>query len=970
MSWLLASLRRLRHDRLAFVGTALVVGLTAALAGGLPGLFQQVSADSIHGAISDLAPADRVVQMDQTDTGGTTEAPEPTYVDLSDVAAKADKLRATFPAPLPAVLGPSTYVVETPSYQALQGTALTAELRLRIMQGVDDHIRYVAGHAPGGTVGSAPDILAGTTGGDEGTPIEGQQTVDQVEVAVSHAAATKLGLKVGDTVFLAVQSALDPLAEGRPLSVKVVGIFEPRDTADAYWIDDERVLDWTLREFSINVTYVQATFLISPDLYPWLVTDSRAGFGPQVAPRRIEWRFPAEPQRLAPSALEPTVRALRRLQAVYPQGNEEGTGVVLDTHLLDRLVALQVPWQAAGAVLLVAGLGAAAVAVASLGLLILLAADPRRRTLLLERERGASAGQVLLAALVEGLLLALPAAAVGAVVVHLLLPAADVGLVVGGAAVVALLTVGLELAVVLPTILGPPRQPGREARIARRPTPRRLVFEGLAVVLAAAGAIMLHDRGLQAGAGTAVSGAAGVAVPTTVVGTGGPDLFLVIVPIIVGLAVALVAVRLAPLPMAGLARLSARRPGLGPVLAARRAARDSGAARILLIILATATLGGFASATILALDQSATRQAWHDVGAAYRVEPAADPLASIPALPDDFQPLQLPGVSQAVTAFVGPVAFPQGGAQQLLVALDPVAYERVAEGTPAAIAWPAAMLAAPAGQAASPSATAPATGSAATTQPLPALIAASNGSPFALSVGQTFQVIIGSNTVDVRAVGQLTTFPGLPAGRPFIILSRPQVEAVAPGRLRAPTTAFLRAPAADRAALTAALATAAPETRLVSQSAEAAALGGQPVVGVVSAGTVSLALLALLYAALAIVAASILAASRRAAETAHLATLGLSIGQAPRMLLAEYGPPALLAVLAGLALGLGLFAYLEPGLGLAGILGTTSIAPPGLDLGLVGLLVVLIGAILVLGVALGAPVQRRVAAEAVRRGLT
>ena len=153
-----------------------------------------------------------------------------------------------------------------------------------------------------------------------------------------------------------------------------------------------------------------------------------------------------------------------------------------------------------------------------------------------------------------------------------------------------------------------------------------------------------------------------------------------------------------------------------------------------------------------------------------------------------------------------------------------------------------------------------------------------------------------------------------------------------------------------------------------SQAAEAATLGSQGVVQVVSAGVVVLAGVALLYAALAIIAAFALTAAARADETAQLATLGLSDRQSRSMLFVEFGPPVVLAVMAGWALGLGLFSYLAPGLGLAAILGVLVTASPSVDALQLGLLAVLIGGILWLGVALGALAQRRAAWAAIRRG--
>jgi hypothetical protein len=154
-----------------------------------------------------------------------------------------------------------------------------------------------------------------------------------------------------------------------------------------------------------------------------------------------------------------------------------------------------------------------------------------------------------------------------------------------------------------------------------------------------------------------------------------------------------------------------------------------------------------------------------------------------------------------------------------------------------------------------------------------------------------------------------------------------------------------------------------------AQSNEAARLAAQPVVGVVTGGVIALLAVALVYATLAVIASFVLAASSRALETAQLSTLGLSGRTAGSMLLVEHGPPVLLATIGGTALGLGLFAFLAPGLGFETILGVLQTAPPGLDPIQIALLGLGVAAILAIGVALGGPAQRRAAWAAARRGL-
>lgn len=968
MAWLVASLQRLRRDRLAFTGLAVLVLMTALAAAGLPRIFERVSTDSVHAALTDLPSTDRQLVLSQVD-----EATAPRYGDWGAVQTEGAQLRATFPDPLPALLGTTTAIVETPSYRALGGTSLAAELRLRIMEGVSGHIRYVAGRAPTGATAAVPNPLGSSGSGGIALPGSRGPNVLQLEGSVSAAAAQKLGLHVGSSVFMAPDGTLDPLSGGSALSVKIVGTFEADHPTDPYWTDDARVVGWTLREFSSNVTFVQSTFLLAPDAYaalinPLLAQPDLASGDELVAPsRRLTWRYPADPALVQPGQLDALVAGLRRLEGTYPSGTGlPGSQPALQTSLLNRLVALEAPWNAAEQVLVVAGIGAAGVAIATLGLVILVVSEERRRTLVLQRERGASGGQAVTAIVLEGALMALPAALLAALVVLILLPGGGDGATVLLSVAVAVLTVLLQLGVLVRSLFGPPRGPGREATPVRSVSARRLVLEALVVLLAILGAVTLRDRGLSATTGAVISGAAGVAEPTSVVPGGGPDLFLAAVPALVGVAAALIALRIVPFLIGGLARLVAFRRDLGPTLAARRAARSPGATRVLLIMLMTATLGAFAFATVLHLQRTADLQAWQDVGASARIDGGADRLSGRSPLPVGLDLAGVAGVSAVATATIGPVAFATGGPQQLLVAIDPAAYETVLAGAPVAVSWPAAMLGAP-GSGASGAAGGPGSAS----DPLPAVVASAQATgPFGLRTGDPFVLSLGARNVTFRVVGLLVRLPGLPAGQPFIVVSRPQLQAADPDGLGEPTSAFVRLAPEGLSGLRTALKAAAPQAVLTVQSAEAASLAQRPVVRVVEAGVLALAALAALYATLAVLAAFLLAASARAAETAHLAILGLSDRQAQAMLLVEYGPVTLLAVLGGAVLGLGLFAYLEPGLGFGAIVGAVQTAPPGVDAAGLGLLVVMAAAILVLGVTLGAPAQRRAASMAVRQGLT
>lgn len=965
MSWLIDPFRRIRHGRIAFLGVTVLVGITTFLAAAGPLAFERIAQQGVEQALAAIPSADRAIVLSRTDRSFASGNQPPT--DLAGVDAEGATFFEGFPPSLAAVLAPATVVVETPSYQVSEGTSLATEMRLRIMEGAGDHVRLDTGRAPTAQLGSVPDPL------HTADPGEDVPMIPQFEAEISKAAADKLGLTVGSSLTLVPQTGLDPLAGGSAIAVKIVGIFEAADAADPYWIEDARVTGFTLREISSNDTDVQSTVLVAPETYSTLVTgigfQGATSGGITIAPpsRRVSWRYATDASLLHPADIEAVVAGLRRLEAIYPLSALNPDAPSLQTGLLRQLVALQGPWNATGAVLALAAIGAATVALVCLALVIAMTGDERRRVFLLQRERGASLIQALAAILVEAILVSIPTAIVGAILAIRLVPEGDDRWAIGGAAAVAGATIFLEILAVLRAVVGKAPTPGRTAVARPGVRARRLVFEGVVVALAIFGAETLRQRGLQ-GAGSAPAGGGVGAVratlePTSTAGTAGADPFLVLVPVLVGIAAGIVVTRLAPFPLAAIAWLSARGRGFGSVLAARRAARAPWASRVLLIILPIATLGAFASATLVHLDRTAQLQSWQDVGAAYRLDAGPDRLVGGYLLPTDFDPSRIAGVTAAVRAHLEPIGI-IGGGQRELVAIDLAAYVQMLSGSPVALSVPAAILAAPAATAAG----APIPGS--TDAPLPAIVSAgSAGTRRELAVGDVFQLEVETKPISFRVVAIRDAFPGVPAGQSFFVVSWPQLDAAAPARLPFVTSYFLAAPPEAAAALQAAVHQVLPDAIVSGRASRAAALSGQSVVGVLSAGILALAAIALLYAALAVVAAFILTAAARADEAAHLSTLGLTDRQSRWMLFPEFGPPVVLGALAGTALGLGLFAYLSPGLGFDVILGVLQTAPPGIDAGQIGLLVGLIGAILVLGVALGAPAQRRAAWASVRRGL-
>ncbi len=96
----------------------------------------------------------------------------------------------------------------------------------------------------------------------------------------------------------------------------------------------------------------------------------------------------------------------------------------------------------------------------------------------------------------------------------------------------------------------------------------------------------------------------------------------------------------------------------------------------------------------------------------------------------------------------------------------------------------------------------------------------------------------------------------------------------------------------------------------------------------------------------------------------------MSEDQGLRLQLVEHGPTIVISFLLGIALGLGVFIVLRPGLGLEGIIGSRVDVPPSVDL--TGLAIVAIVVLVVSGLAfaIAAVLSRAVTpASVARRGV-
>jgi putative ABC transport system permease protein len=925
MSPLLLWLRRLRVDRLPLLVLALTVLLTAGLAAAAPMLAVRGAADALAAQLQRAGPAERSVvvtagQLLQTD-------------DASELLDEGARLAGAFDAQLPpgvaAVLDPPSMAIETEDYDvAVQGippNPFRRSLLLLARDGADAHIQLTEGRLPHAITIIPP--LPVTSQLDPPNPA----TVE-LELAISEATAAAMGIQLGDHLDMVESGRFGGVTfpdRAEPVVIgEVVGIFTVPDPEEPFWAGERRLVapnggDASAAGAALVTTDELGTLLTA---WPHIVT--------------FTFAYQGDGARIAAGSPERLTVGFNDLRADFA-GLDVGTflPVELRTGIPGLLAAYLAGERQAFLLLSLVGLGVAGIAVAALVLLGVLLADRRRAALVIQRERGAGAWQLLLPAVAEAALVCLPMALAGWLVARTLVPA-DAGdapfrLALGVAAVAVVACVVM----VVPVAVRDLRSLLRSGVAPEHPTMRRLVAEGLVVALAVIGLVFVRSRGI---AGTGDQG-------------GGLNAYLAGVPLLAGLAAGLVVLRVYPYPVRGLARLAGRLRGLVTPLALRRAGRAPGAVNVPLVaLLVAAALGAFGATVAASIERGQSLAAWRETGADYRVTSLTG------GLPTTIDIGSVPGVEAVASAWTDPdvpLVSSSGGADVMLVGIDPGELAAVTRGTPADPSLPPGLETAPAD-------------AGAPTAPIPALISANLGDfRRQVNVGERFELVITGDRYSFAGLESRTAFPGVPVGMRFVVVSRTVLAtALDLPELRAGTI-YVRGAEGLVDELRAEVGGSGEVASVVSRAEVAASLRDAPLVTTVTNGFLISLGVAALYVTLTLIVGLLLVAAARARDVAYLRTMGLSAGQTLRMAILEQVPPILIAVLAGAALGLGITALIGGALDLGAFAGADIAADMTIDwpiLGLAGAWLLVVAAI---GVTVGALAARRVdPARALRIG--
>jgi len=510
----------LRHARRGLVASLLMAALVAVsvfAVSAAPRAVAQLGTEEVRRTVAATPP----IVRDLRGVGrlglpvGLAGTPAPRLVAPTDgaIGLFLDDL----PEPVASMAGDPHWVASTPSADALRmdgepGTRFIVRLATDPLW--LEQVRIVSGDAP------AP------WAGDE------NEASDQppIDIAVSTATASESGLAVGD------------LLEYGLLELRVAGLYEPIDEADAYWAQFSDLLAPLVEREPGSTPTVRASVFVDPGSLGGLTTSVPDG-------SLVAW-IPLDGSPLT-AANAATVAAQLRAAVAADIALPYGGRLAFGTALADELD------EAMGRTATVAGL----LALGASGLLgVLLAVfalgvgsivDRRRPVLALARARGASGPEVRAAMALEGLAIAVPATALGIAAAAAAIPEP-----VGADAWALPIAVGLAVPVLFALLSGPrPFRAEREdARAGDRRT--RTIAELAVVGLAVVSIALLARRGID---------------PTD---AGGVDPLILLAPLLIAAALCIGALRLYPIPLRLVLAGRRGRDGAIALLGSARAVRS------------------------------------------------------------------------------------------------------------------------------------------------------------------------------------------------------------------------------------------------------------------------------------------------------------------------------------------------------------------------------------------------------------
>ncbi|MFG1943607.1 FtsX-like permease family protein [Nonomuraea sp. NPDC048826] len=848
-------------------GTVAVLALLAlsacVLVAGLPRTLQAAYDGALRASLAAAPDYQRDVTTSLTSYGGEGDLRE-----RAQLTSYGERFTELVPQPLKGLLGGAGHASAQTYITPVHGSGGSRYVNLGWLSDSERRVEWVEGRAPASV---------------STTRFEGQR-LTLYEVGVSAEASELMGLEIGDERII---------GQGYLAAVRVVGVFRARDAGDGYWSHHGEIL---------HVTRVRPPGRLDEEFHTTALVGDAALAEISGADRNLSYRWvlPVDPDRPGAGQVDELSEALAEYERVLKVQPGLLSGTVVSTGLPGLLGSFRAALTTAQTVMFLVLGGLLVVALGVILLAVRLLTDRLDQALSLMRARGGSLGQLMgtgagLVAAVVG-----PAAILGYALSYLF-PGPVLPLVHAGPAAVAVAAVGFAAARIAVTHRTPLHE-RRDDVTAARPSARRVTLELLVVGLALAGAYLLRTRGTA---------------------TAGLDPFLLLVPLALTVAAALITMRCYPYPLRLLVRAAGRSRPAVAFLGLTRAAR-AGSASMLPVLILLPALGVSVFASVIAGSVADTQglAAWQAVGAPIKITADRELTAE-----EVERVRQVPGVTRTVPAQVAEVQVGHTAERARVIAVDLAAWRELMAGAPVTLPAP-------------PPTAGPG---------LPALVSHEMRGRGTFEVGWHSRLAITTAAV-------VPSVPGFFTEGKFIVLpydvgQRPVVNTL------------LLSGSADRAALERAV----PDARVETRAATLAAIQDDPMTSTVSSTLLVVTAALGGYALVAVLITLVIGAADRARALSLLRTLGLPDRQARRLTVLEILPMVLVTALAGLGLGLGLPVALGPGIDLSAYAGGLAVGGYDLNLTTPAALAAGLAAVAVLGAYAHAAISRRRDPSAVLR---
>lgn len=711
---------------------------------------------------------------------------------------------------------------------------------------------------------TAISVTDGTAPATEPAP-DGEPVV--IEVMAAADVARSLGLTVGRQYQLLPHVAAvlpETTTRAQAVTLHLTGVFTPHDSAAAVWQLDPRLLTAGTRLWPPNADDAapvqQATLvtdqhgieaLSTPALAHTLPVENLARFTLDTARLDATWAVAAR-EAIVDLEDQPQFSAQMRLDTGLPELIDEFERQAAAFGTIAAMVTAGLIGTGIGLVLLAAGI----------------TTGRRRAEFTLLQARGAAVTAMAGRLLAETALVIIPAGMVGWLL-HWALPGrADpqrllgIGLAPLVVAALVLLTIPVTVTIAHHWRMHDIRPPARHTQ-DHRLRPVRITAELTTLLLAGAGVLLLHQRGLQP-----------------------HDAYLLSVPVLLALAAGVLTLRIYPWLLRMLARLAAPLRGVAGFVGLAHAGRASVTALPLLVLVLAATVGTFAAGVHTSISAARDTAAVEAVGAHIRLK--ADALSDEAVSAAE----SVAGVEAVATvASSGFLRVDGVVAQNITVAtIDAEAYQQVLAAIEAPRLLPEAITAATAD---------PGT--------IPILV------PTTIRPDHTLSVQIHGQEHPAEPAGDTTGLPALFGDQTWVLVPRHALPQQVPA-----DELLIAGSGADPARLrdTVAHATGADPgalelTSLTQYRKEWDNSGfSHGITLIFIVGMVASTIGGLLAIALALAGQA--AHHRQTLSLLH--TMGMSTGQARRLLLVELLPPMAAAVAAGTVVGATMPALLTPAL--------------------------------------------------------